>query len=53
MGAPLVRARVRRTICLMENYGFFMIFDDFQGFSQRWGLKAKVKVKAKVKANPK
>ena len=47
LAAPLVRARGRRTICLMEDYGFFMIFDDFPWFSQRWGLKAKVKVKVR------
>ena len=53
MAAPLVRARGRGTICLRENYWVFMIFDDFQCFSQHPGLKAKVKVRLRLTLNAK
>ena len=49
VAAPLVRARGRGTICLMENYGFFMIFDDFQWFSQHPGAKVKAKVRLRLR----
>ena len=53
MAAPLVRARGRRTICLMDNYGFFMIFDDFQWFLQHPGAKVKVRLRLRLTLNEK